>query len=181
MTEGERVVVIDGVELTVAVVERVRAGETDEVREAELVDVAVFEEVDVAEVDVVELGDCVSFAEALMDEEPVEVVERVLLCVGLGDPDSVGVVVPEREEDPELVEDLEAVRVFGPLGVAVVLTEPVWEADVVMVCFCDGVGCDVPDALRVVDSERDGVDVVVGERLSNEVVVCVTVPTDVTV
>lgn len=140
MTDGERVVVTDGVELTVAVVERVRAGDAEELREAVLVDVAVFDVVVVAEADVVELGELDSFAEALIDEEPVEVAERVLLCVARADPDSVGVVVPEREEDPELVEDFEAVRVLGPLGVAVVLTEPVCEADVVMVCFCDGVG-----------------------------------------
>ncbi len=33
----------------------------------------------------------------------------------------------------------------------------------------------------MVDSERDGVDVIVGERLTIAVPVCVTVPTDVTV
>ncbi len=120
--------------------ERVRAGDAEELREAELVDVAVLEAVVVAEEDVVELGEDVSFAEALAEELPVDVAERLLLSVARADPDSVGVVVPEHEADPELVDDFEAVRVFGPLGEAVVLAETVWEADVVMVCFCEGVG-----------------------------------------
>ncbi len=120
--------------------ERVRAGEAEELREAVIVDVVVLLAVVVAEAEDVVLGEFVSLADALAEELPVDVAERVLLSVARADPDSVGVVVPEREADPELVDDFEAVRVFGPLGEAVVLAETVWEADVVIVCFCDGVG-----------------------------------------
>ncbi len=146
-----------------------------------IVDVAVLLAVVVAEAEDVELGDSVPFAEALKEELPVDVAERVLLCVARADPDSVGVVVPEREADPELVDDFEAVRVLGPLGDAVVLAEPVCEAEVVCVCFCETLGWDVPEAVRVDVIVRVADGELVDDILTNDDTVCVTVPTDVTV
>lgn len=50
-------------------------------------------------------------ADDVKDAEAVEVGEDVLDREGLADPVSVGVVVPDRDADPELVDDFDAVCV----------------------------------------------------------------------
>ncbi len=49
--------------------------------------------------------------DAVKDAEDVEVGEDVLDLVEDDDPVIVGVVVPDRDGEPELVEDFDAVRV----------------------------------------------------------------------
>jgi hypothetical protein len=165
VTDAERVVVTDGVELTVAVVERVRAGEAEEDREPVIVDVVVLLAAIVAEVDIVELGDSVPFAEALNDELPVDVAERVLLCVARGDPDSVGVVVLERETDIDVVEVLLTETLF--VGIDVVVIRAVFVELTVDICVTVSVAVpfDEPVDDCVVLNDREGEDVVVGDRV----------------
>ena len=83
-------------------------------------------------------------ADAVKDAEDVEVGEDVLDLVEEDDPVIVGVVVPDRDGEPELVEDLLADLVLGAVTVADALADFVELADVVRVASCVCVPLDDP-------------------------------------
>ena len=127
------VVVTEGVALVVAEEVRVLAAEAEDDLEAVIVDVAVFDEVVVVDAEDVELAVNVPLADAVKDAEPVAVDEELLDFVEEDDPVIVGVIVPEREGDPELVDDLLEDFVLSAVGVAEMLADFVEEPDGVRV------------------------------------------------
>jgi hypothetical protein len=119
--------------------------------------------------------------DAVKDAEDVKVGEDVLDLVEDDDPVIVGVVVPDRDGEPELVEDLLEDPVFGAVGEVVVLAVFVEEPDVVRVASCVCVPFDDALVVCVELIDRDGDDVVVGDRVRVAVKVCSSDGLDVAV